>query len=271
VHVSGPLEPPLLQLRGVRKAFRHGRLVAVGGVDIAVAAGECVGLVGASGAGKSTVARLVAGLLVPDAGTVAFEGIDLAALSRAVRRQACRRLHMVFQDPYASLAPYLRVGALVAEPLIIHRTADPDERRRLVAEALEAVGLAPARYLDRWPHELSGGERQRVALARGLVLRPRLIVADEPTAMLDPRARVGLLELMADLRALHDVSYLFVTHDLALADGFCDRLIVMAQGVVVEEGPTAEVVGRPRHIATTALVSAARRLQAPFAPQGVAP
>ncbi len=260
---------PLLELRGVRKAFRHGRLVAVDRVDISVAAGECVGLVGASGAGKSTVARLVAGLLAPDAGTVAFEGTDLASLGRAGRRQVCRRLHMVFQDPYASLAPYLRVGALVAEPLLIHRMAESDERRGMVADALDAVGLVPARYVDRWPHELSGGERQRVALARGLVLRPRLIVADEPTAMLDPRARVALLELMADVRALHDVAYLFVTHDLALADGFCERLVVMAHGVVVEEGPPAEVVGRPRHPATTALVSAARRLQAPFAPQGV--
>ena len=263
--------PSLLELRGVRKAFRRGRLVAVDGVDLTVAPGECVGLVGASGAGKSTVARLVAGLLVPDAGTVVFEGADLASLGRSARRLVCRRLHMVFQDPYASLAPYLRVGALVAEPLVIHRMANPDERRRLTAEALDAVGLAPARYLDRWPHELSGGERQRVALARGLVLRPRLIVADEPTAMLDPRARVGLLELMADLRALHDVSYLFVTHDLALADGFCERLIVMAAGAVVEEGPTAEVVGRPDHPATAALVAAARRLQAPFTREGVAP
>ncbi|HEX7276663.1 MAG TPA: ABC transporter ATP-binding protein, partial [Acidimicrobiales bacterium] len=138
----------------------------------------------------------------------------------------------------------------------------------LVPEALDAVGLPAARYLDRWPHELSGGERQRVALARGLVLRPRLIVADEPTAMLDSRARVGLLQLMADLRTLHGMSYLFVTHDLALADGFCDRLVVMDQGRVVEDGPSAEVVGRPVHPATVALVGAARRLQEPFTREG---
>ncbi len=262
----------LLDVRGVRKSFRRGRLVAVDGVDLTVAPGECVGLVGASGAGKSTVARLVAGLLVPDAGTVTFDGADLASLGRAARRRACRRLHLVFQDPYASLAPYLRVADLVAEPLVIHRVVPTaGERRHLVDEALDAVGLPPARYLGRWPHELSGGERQRVALARGLVLRPRLIVADEPTAMLDPRARVGLLTLMAELRVRHGMSYLFVTHDLALADGFCERLVVMDRGSVVEQGPAADVVGHPVHAATAALVAAARRLQAPFVPKGIAP
>jgi len=249
-------------------------LVAVDGVDLTIGAGESVGLVGASGAGKSTVARLVAGLLVPDAGTITFEGTDLVSLGRIERRRACRRLHLVFQDPYASLAPNLRVGDLVAEPLVIHREGgrpDAGERRRLVGEALDAVGLPPDRYFGRWPHELSGGERQRVALARGLVVRPRLIVADEPTAMLDPRARVGILELMAELRSRHGMSYLFVTHDLALADGFCERLVVMDNGAVVEEGPVADVVGHPSHPATAALVAAARRLQVPFTPQGSAP
>ncbi|HET9442586.1 MAG TPA: ABC transporter ATP-binding protein, partial [Acidimicrobiales bacterium] len=138
---------------------------------------------------------------------------------------------------------------------------DRRARDATVAEALDAVGLPAARYRGRWPDQLSGGERQRVALARALVLRPRLVVADEPTAMLDPRVRAGLLDLMAGLQASFGLAYLFVTHDLAVADSFCHRLVVMARGAVVEEGPAEGVVGRPRHAATVALVEAARRLQ----------
>ncbi|MGH9286245.1 MAG: ATP-binding cassette domain-containing protein, partial [Acidimicrobiales bacterium] len=165
------------------------------------------------------------------------------------------------QDPYASLAPHLRVADLVAEPLVIHGRATAPERRDLVAAALDAVCLSPGRYLARWPHELSGGERQRVALARALVLRPELVVADEPTGMLDPRVRAELLALMARLRGEYSLAWLFVTHDLATVDGFCDRLVVMADGRVVESGPTDAVVGAPTSAAAQALVGAARRLQ----------
>ncbi|PLS75864.1 MAG: ABC transporter ATP-binding protein [Actinobacteria bacterium] len=252
----------LLELRSVTKSFRGGGLIAVDDVSLEVGSSETVGVVGPSGAGKSTVARLVAGLLTPDAGAIVFEGTDLATLGDAERRAVRRRLHLVFQDPYTSLAGHLRVADLVAEPLVIHGACDRATRTDLVAEALAAVQLAPARYLTRWPHELSGGERQRVALARALVLRPRLVIADEPTAMLDPRARAELLELMAELQARLATAYLFITHDLAVADHFCDRLVVMSRGAVVEEGPTESVVTRPRHPATAALVDAARRLQA---------
>lgn len=131
----------------------------------------------------------------------------------------------------------------------------------MVADALAAVGLPPDRFMDRRPHQISGGERQRVALARALVMRPRLIVADEPTAMVDPSVRAGLLELMAELQSAHGLAYLFITHDLAVADSFCHRLVVMSHGAVVEEGSAEEVVGRPQHPATVALVDAARRLQ----------
>lgn len=252
----------LLELRSVSKTFRRGRLVAVDDVSLEVRAGEIVGIVGSSGAGKSTIARLAVGLITPDAGTIAVEGADLSTLGRTERRAARRRLHLVFQDPYTSLAGHLRVADLVAEPLVIHGAGDRGSRGDVVADALSAVELPASRYLSRWPHELSGGERQRVALARALVLQPRLIIADEPTAMLDPRVRAELLDLMAELQVTLGMAYLFITHDLAVADGLCNRLVVMSRGAVVEGGPTETVVGRPCHPATIALVDAARRLQA---------
>jgi ABC-type microcin C transport system duplicated ATPase subunit YejF len=167
---------------------------------------------------------------------------------------------LVFQDPYTSLAPFFRVGTAVAEPLVIAGVAAPDRTQR-VLEALSEVGLTPPeRYTGRHPHQLSGGERQRVALARALVLRPALIVADEPTAMLDASLRADLLSMMAHLQVERGTTYLFITHDLALAEGFCDRLVVLCNGRVVEQGPTREVLHRPTHPYTAALVDAARRL-----------
>ncbi|MDP9020182.1 MAG: ATP-binding cassette domain-containing protein [Actinomycetota bacterium] len=253
------MSAPLLGVDQVSKAF--GRVIALDRVSFTVAAGETVGLVGGSGAGKSTVARLVSGLVDPDAGTIRVDGHDLAGLSRAQRRAVRRRVHLVFQDPYASLPPGRRVADIVAEPLVIHRVATGEERRRRVLDALAEVALSPERYAARFPHELSGGERQRVALARAVVLRPELIIADEPTAMLDASTRAGLLRLLADLRAVHGVAYLYITHDLALADGFCDRLVVLRHGQVVEQGLTAEVLGRPAHPYTAALVDAVHQLQ----------
>lgn len=258
---TGKCSRPLLVLRDVSKRFPRTGVVALDQVNLEVAQGEAVGLVGSSGAGKSTVARLISGLVAPDSGTITFDGVDLAGLGRAERRRLGRRVHLVFQDPYASLAPHLRVADLVGEPLAIHHQERGPARRQLVADALESVRLAPERYLDRWPHELSGGERQRVALARALVLRPELILADEPTAMLDPRVRADLTALMADLQSQHALSWLFITHDLAVADAFCDRLLVMEKGAVIEQGPTADVISAPTHPATAKLVAAARRLQ----------
>lgn len=251
---------PLLVLSDVCKTFPRSGVVAVDRVNFEVGHGEAVGLVGASGAGKSTVAKLVAGIARPDQGTIRFDGRDLGGLGRRERRGVQRRIHLVFQDPYSSLAPHLRVADIVAEPLVIHGHKKSAGRRLLVAEALASVQLRPDLYLDRWPHELSGGERQRVALARALVTQPDLIVADEPTAMLDPRVRGGLLELMKSLQTSHGMAWLFITHDLALADNFCERMVVMAAGAVVETGPTAAVIGAPTHPITVALVSAARRL-----------
>ena len=268
--------PPLLRLAGVTKTFAvrgrgaRERVAAVAGVSFDVAPGECVGLVGSSGAGKSTVARLVAGLLTPDAGAVTFDGRDRSTLDRRERRALGRRLHLIFQDPYTSLPPRTRVAQAVAEPLVIHRTGQAPDRRQAALDALEEVGLSPAaRFADRWCHELSGGERQRVALARALVLRPALVVADEPAGMVDASARLGLHVLMADLRRAHQLSYLYITHDLALTDGFCDRLVVLHRGRVVEDGPTGAVLERPADPWTRTLVDAARRLQPPPHATGV--
>jgi peptide/nickel transport system ATP-binding protein len=253
--------PPVLAVEGLSVSFRRrgtGRVEAVTGVDLAVAAGETVGLVGGSGAGKSTVARAVAGLVRPDRGAIRLDGTDLTGLRGAEARRRRRALHLVFQDPYASLPPTLRVRDVVAEPLVIHHIGDRDERRDRVADALATVHLAP-RYGTRYVHQLSGGERQRVALARALVTRPRLILADEPTGMLDASLRRDLVDLIGELATGRGVAVLHITHDLALAQHGCIRLVVMHAGRVVEHGPTADVLAAPRHDYTAALVAAARR------------
>jgi peptide/nickel transport system ATP-binding protein len=234
------------------------------GVSRAVAPGEIVGLVGASGAGKSTIARSIVGLARPDGGRVLFAGLELGAVSRGARKALRRRLHLVFQDPYDSLPPSMRVHQIVMEPLTIHGVGQASERRARVDAVLEAVELTPAsRFVQRYPHQLSGGERQRVALARAIILQPALIVADEPTSMLDVSLRAELLTVMRRLRDSHAIAYLYITHDLALASVFCDRLLVLDQGRLVEEGPTARVLQQPVHPYTTALVDAARLLHLP--------
>lgn len=258
---------PLLAVQGLRRCFRHRdrEVVAVHGATLTVDTGETVGLVGPSGAGKSTLARMITGLTRPDAGTVVYRGRELTGLTARRGRRHGPGPQMIFQDPYAALAPGLTVAELVAEPLAIHTSDPPKERRRRALAALEEVRLTPADgFADRHPHELSGGERQRVALARALLLRPPLVVADEPTQMLDAALRTALLDLMRDLQAAHGTAYLYVTHNLALAQSLCDRLVVMDRGRIVEAGPTRTVLGSPEHARTAALVEAVRRLQRPL-------
>lgn len=248
------MSAPLLQLQGVTRHYRVGRDVRVGvqDVDLTVRAGQRVGVVGASGAGKSTLAALVVGLLEADSGRVLVDGRE----RRGSRPDG--RFHLVAQDPYASLAPHATVGWSVAEPL---RVRGEWPAAGQVAAVLEEVGLTPAeRYLDRHPHGLSGGERQRVALARAVIGRPALVVADEPTQMVDVLARHDLLSLLQRLGRDHGTAWLYVTHDLAVARSFCERLVVMHDGRVVERGPTAEVLDTPSSWAARALVSSVRRL-----------
>ena len=261
------MNAPVLEARGLRKSF-HGRgwraprTVVLDGVSLVVGAGEAVGLVGGSGAGKTTIARLVVGLEQPDGGQILFEGREVWRDGGGAARAARRKIHLVFQDPYDALPPSMRVKDIVAEPLTIHRVGTPAERVERVREALEGAPLTPAdRFLGRYPQELSGGERQRVALARAVILRPRLIVADEPTTMLDMSLRLDLLALMKRLGRQHGISYLYITHDLALARHFCDRLVILHEGVVVEQGPAADLIERPQHAYTRRLIAAATRTQ----------
>lgn len=251
---------PVLAMQDVSVLFptRGGAPVqALSGVDLEVAAGEIVGLVGGSGSGKSTLTRVVVGLVRPDTGRVLLDGTELTAMSRAELRQRRRHLHLVFQDRYASLPPTMRIGRIVAEPLVIHRLGDRDAT---VRAAMTAVHLEPERYLTRFPHQLSGGERQRVAFARALVTAPRLLLADEPTQMLDASLRAEITDLLEELRDVRRLAVLHVTHDLALAQRSCDRLVVLDQGRVVEHGTTAEIMANPSHPYTVALVGAARRI-----------
>lgn len=255
---------PLLTVDNLTVSFRRRgsaqRLTACQQVSFHIDAGETVGLVGGSGAGKSTIARAVVGLVRPDHGRIIFDGTEL----RPSRRRIGRWIHLVFQDPYASLPPTLTVASIVAEPLLIHRLAARDRRQEIVAGALTAVHLTPAqRFLPRYPHQLSGGERQRVAFARALVTQPRVILADEPTQMLDGSLRAELADLLDELRSAHGVAVLHITHDLALAQRSCDRLVVLQAGQVVEHGATGVLLSRPEHPYTAALIDAARALSAP--------
>lgn len=254
----------MLDIQGLNVSFgqsgRRNRFPAVIDVDMSVAIGECVALVGGSGAGKSTIARVVAGLVAADTGRILIDGVDLLGLRPAEARRLRRAVHLVFQDPYASLPPTLRVADIVAEPLVIHGTGDRAQRRDSVEQALVTVRLDPVEaFLSRYPHQLSGGERQRVAFARALVAKPRVILADEPTQMLDASLRIELVDLICRLSSEHQVAVLHITHDLALAQRGCDRLVVMNAGRVVEHGPTTAVLGAPRHDYTAALVAAASR------------
>jgi peptide/nickel transport system ATP-binding protein len=225
---------------------------ALRGVSFAVQPGRSLGIVGESGSGKSTLARQVMALEAPTSGSVRLLGRDLNALAPAELIAARRDFQMVFQDPYGSLDPRQRVARIVAEPLI--DVPDTDSRLR-VAEALDAVGLR-ATDADKYPHEFSGGQRQRIAIARALITRPKLIVADEPVSALDVSVQAQVLNLLADLQERFGVTYLFISHDLAVVDHVCDEVAVMQAGRIVEYGPTDQVLHRPAHAYTRSLLAA---------------
>jgi peptide/nickel transport system ATP-binding protein len=233
--------------------FRPAPLVqAVRGVSLQVQAGRSLGIVGESGSGKSTLARLVMALEAPTAGSVRLLGRDLNALPATELRAARRDFQMVFQDPYGSLDPRQRVARIVAEPLVGVSTADTRQR---VADALDAVGLR-ASDADKYPHEFSGGQRQRIAIARALITRPRLIVADEPVSALDVSVQAQVLNLLADLQEQFGVTYLFISHDLAVVDHVCDEVAVMYAGRVVEQGTPDVLFQAAAHPYTRALIAA---------------
>ncbi|MDF1602604.1 ABC transporter ATP-binding protein [Nocardioides sp. YIM 152315] len=248
-------------LRGSSLARLFGRDVgtvkAVDGIDLEIAKGEVLGLVGESGSGKSTLGRAVLGLAPITGGSIAYEERRIETMSGRALREVRRNLQMVFQDPSAALNPAMDIETAVGHPLRIHRLARGDELRRRVVDALERVGLSPAdQFLTKYPGELSGGQKQRAVIARAIILDPVLLIADEPISMLDMSVRSKLLQLMLDLKADLDLTYVYITHDLASAKFFCDRVAIMYLGRVVEIGTTEEIFADPKHPYTQSLVGA---------------
>jgi peptide/nickel transport system ATP-binding protein len=254
-----------LEVRGLTKHFPattgffdHARVHAVDDVSFTLRPGTITALVGESGSGKSTVARLIARLYDPTSGAVIFDGADVA--DRRRRREVLgyrAQVQMIFQDPFSSLNPVKTVRHHIARPLKVHRIVPPDAVEERVCSLLRSVGLVPPEKIAaKYPHELSGGQRQRVAIARALAVEPAVLIADEPISMLDVSIRIGLLNLMNDLKDEHDLAFLYVTHDLASARYVADRVLVMYAGQIVEQGPAEQVLAHPLHPYTRLLLSA---------------
>ncbi len=250
----------LLEVRDLTKGFpvrlglrSRGSVSAVDSVNFDVQAGTTVGIVGESGCGKSTTARLILGLIEPDSGRVAFEGVDVKTFDRAKRKAARRNMQMIFQDPYSALNPRMSVGASIAFPMGVHGVPRKEQRER-VGQLLIQVGLHP-NHASYYPHQMSGGQRQRVNIARALALEPRLVIADEAVSALDKSVQAQVLNLLTDLQERLGLTYVFISHDLNVVQYMADRVVVMYLGQVVEECSSADLYARPLHPYTQALLA----------------
>ncbi|UUU24738.1 ABC transporter ATP-binding protein [Streptomyces sp. DSM 40750] len=266
VDAAGARAEPILEVSGLVKHFpltqgvlfkkQVGSVKAVDGVDFTLHAGETLGIVGESGCGKSTVAKMLVNLERPTAGAIKYKGEDITTLSGKALKAVRRNIQMVFQDPYTSLNPRMTVGDIIGEPYDIHPEVAPrGDRRRRVQELLDVVGLNPE-YINRYPHQFSGGQRQRIGIARGLALRPEIIVADEPVSALDVSVQAQVINLLDRLQGEFGLSYVFIAHDLSIVRHISDRVGVMYLGRIVEIGRDAEIYDHPTHPYTQALLSA---------------
>jgi len=257
---------PLVEVRDLVKHFplrrgllvqrQYGAVQAVDGVSFDVRAGETLGIVGESGCGKSTTARLLLRLLEPTSGSIVFEGQDIAGLSAKELKPLRREMQMIFQDPYSSLNPRKTVGSIIGEPFLIHEVEPDDARRKTAVQGLmEQVGLNPEHY-NRFPHEFSGGQRQRIGVARAIALKPKLVVADEPVSALDVSIQAQILNLLRQLQRDLGLTIVFIAHDLSVVRHMCDRIAVMYLGKIVETATADELYDHPRHPYTGALLSA---------------
>ncbi|HTE90923.1 MAG TPA: ATP-binding cassette domain-containing protein [Terriglobales bacterium] len=256
---------PLLEIRNLTKVFPLGESIFGGGakgevravddVSLDIEPGETLGLVGESGSGKSTLGRLVLRLIQPTSGSVLFDGRDLLAANHNEMRRLRRDMQIIFQDPFGSLDPRMRVEEVITEPLIIHESMSPSSRRARVTELLRAVGLDES-SLRRFPHEFSGGQRQRIGIARALALRPKFIVADEPVSALDVSVGAQIVNLLAKLQQEFKLTYLFISHSMPLVRYLATRIAVMHHGRIVEAGPTQQITEQPQHAYTRSLLQA---------------
>lgn len=266
---------PLLKVENLKKYFPVKRGIletlrkepqkyvkAVDGISFEVQKGETLALIGESGCGKTTAGRVILRLIEPTDGKIIFDGVDITTLNYDALRPYRRRMQMIFQDPYASLSPRMKIGDAIAHPLLIHNLATKEEAKEMALKMLRRVGLTPEdEFYERYPHHLSGGQRQRVVIARAMILRPEFVIADEAVSMIDVSMRASILELLESFKEEYNLSMLFITHDIAVAKLIADRIAVMYLGKIVEIGPTQEVLNSPVHPYTLALIQAVPSLR----------